>query len=78
MINFGVCKIKAMKKAKRLHSIAQKQRYPIDIAGKTIVQQQVSGKQTHINTSAFPSGIYYVKLCNTSNVAVQKFNIIKQ
>jgi hypothetical protein len=31
-----------------------------------------------INTEALSTGVYYIKLCNTADVAVQKFNIIKQ
>lgn len=31
-----------------------------------------------IDTKALPTGMYYIKLCNSSTVAVQKFNITKQ
>lgn len=31
-----------------------------------------------IDTKTLPTGMYYIKLCNSSSVAVQKFNISKQ
>lgn len=48
-----------------------------DMQGKSVSKDQVTAKQTQINTSSLPSASYLIHIVNQENKQVQSFKIIK-
>ena len=48
-----------------------------DVQGKQLINEQVTAKQTQLNTSILPPATYLINVVNQENKKVQSFKIIK-